>query len=384
METNGKPRILCVDDEPNILDSLRRQLRHHFSVETAPSGKEGLRILEREPTFTVVVSDMRMPGMDGAEFLRRAREQAPDCVRLLLTGQADLDSAISAVNDGNIFRFLTKPCQPEILLAALTAAVEQHRLVTAERVLLEQTLRGCIEALSGILGLASPAAFGRASRAKRHVTDIALSLGVADRWQYEVAAMLSQIGCITLPKETAEKLYRGDPLDEAEVESMRGLPQVNDQLLASIPRLEGVRDILRNQYKYFDGSGIPEDGVSGDEIPLGARILKVALDFDALEARNEKPLEAFDTLRRRAGSYDPTVLEAFAEVLMVGAAGMETREVLLSEVQPGMMFAEDIAGADGELLIARGQEVTPAILERIRDITAHLGVQRSASMLVPT
>jgi DNA-binding NtrC family response regulator len=171
MGTASAPRVLCVDDEPNVLEGLRRQLRRHFSVATANGGILALEVLEREGPFAVVVSDMRMPEMDGAAFLGRVREQAADTVRVLLTGQADLDATIAAVNEANIFRFLTKPCPTESLITALNAAVEQHRLIMAERVLLEQTLHGSVKALTDILGLANPTAFGRAARAKKYVGD---------------------------------------------------------------------------------------------------------------------------------------------------------------------------------------------------------------------
>src|SRR5919204_6882078 len=162
---NGRPRILCVDDEEFILDGLRDTLRRAFEVHTATGASEALAMLRKEPdAYAVVLSDMRMPGMFGSEFLREARTVAPNAVRMLLTGYADVDSAIRAVNDAQLFRFLTKPCEPEQLVRACIAALAQHRLITAERVLLEQTLRGSVNALVEVLALASPAAFGRAGR----------------------------------------------------------------------------------------------------------------------------------------------------------------------------------------------------------------------------
>ena len=155
-EGNAPPRILCVDDERAVLDGLSLHLRRRYQVLTAQSGAEGLEILGREAGINVVVSDMRMPVMDGAAFLTRARALVPDVVRVLLTGQADLDSAIAVINEGRIFRFLTKPCPPATMMGALEAAVEQHRLITSERVLLEQTLHGSIKALTDILALANP------------------------------------------------------------------------------------------------------------------------------------------------------------------------------------------------------------------------------------
>ena len=149
----SSPKILCVDDEPNVLEGLLLHLRRKFEVETAISGAAGLEILQRSDAIAVVMSDMYMPEMNGAEFLSRARQIVPDAARILLTGRADIDSAIAAVNNGQIFRFLTKPCPPLVLLTAIEAGVQQHRLVTAERELLEHTLHGCIKALADVLAV---------------------------------------------------------------------------------------------------------------------------------------------------------------------------------------------------------------------------------------
>src|SRR5262245_28844758 len=130
----AKPVILCVDDERNVVESMELNLRRQYQVKTALSGTQGLEILRSEKEVAVILSDMRMPEMDGAAFLAKARETSPDAVRILLTGFADVEAAVRAVNDGQIFRFLTKPCAPENLLTALAAGIEQHRLITAERV----------------------------------------------------------------------------------------------------------------------------------------------------------------------------------------------------------------------------------------------------------
>jgi len=136
----SEPRILCVDDEPRVLEGLQRVCHHSFTVETAGSGAEALALLDRGAVFEVIVSDMQMPQMNGVALLAEFRTRAPDTIRVLLTGQADINGAIAAVNDGQIFCFLSKPCPAETLIAALEGAVAQHRLVSAEKVLLEQTL----------------------------------------------------------------------------------------------------------------------------------------------------------------------------------------------------------------------------------------------------
>src|SRR5262245_51674395 len=126
-------RILFVDDEENLLAAVARQLRKEFDVETALGGELGLEAIDRNGPYAVVVSDMRMPGMDGIEFLRRVKDRMPDAVRMMLTGNSDLGTAMQAVNEGRIFRFMTKPCPPDMLAASLRSGLEQHRLITAER-----------------------------------------------------------------------------------------------------------------------------------------------------------------------------------------------------------------------------------------------------------
>lgn len=197
------------------------------------------------------------------------RERSPDITRVLLTGQADVDSAVAAINHGQVFRFLTKPCAPQSFLAAVRDSVEQNRLVTAERVLLEQTLRGSIAALAEVLSLSRPLSFGRSVRIKNHAVEIAKAATVPMSWQLDVAATLSQIGCVTLPESTCEKLYYGRPLDSDEAKLAERLPQIGIQLIEHIPRLEGVRSLVEHQNRNYDGAG---GGPIGDAIPLGARV----------------------------------------------------------------------------------------------------------------
>ena len=158
MESTSLPKVLCVDDDRDLLDALTLILRRKFRVATATSGAEGLAKLRKAGPFAVVLSDMRMPAMDGVGFLTRVRDSAPDTVRMVLTGNADVNVAIHAVNEGRIFRFLAKPCPPKQLLSAFEAALEQYRIVTAERLLLEETLRGSIKTLSHILAITNPPA----------------------------------------------------------------------------------------------------------------------------------------------------------------------------------------------------------------------------------
>lgn len=383
MRGAGRPRILCVDDDLDVLAGLRLTLRKRFQVTLASSGAEGLAAVRREDPFAIVLSDMRMPAMDGVGFLTRIREADPTAVRMLLTGDSDLNAAIHAINDGQIFRFLKKPCASGPLLAACQAAATQHRLLTAERVLLEQTLRGSIKALTHVLSITNPAAFGRAARVRDLVCPLSEKLGAPDRWEIEVSAMLSQIACVTLPQETVEKLYYGRPLSESEQASVDRLPEVTEELLSDIPRIEGIREILSMRESRFDGGGRPDDGPVGDALPLGARLLKLALDFDSLEARRTPEDEIFVKLRAREGAYDPKLLDALEDLLRPVTARTVPKDVNLRGLRPGMILAGDVVTRDGRLLMARGNRISAQTIAHLRNFRSNR-IEEPIRVVVPT
>lgn len=377
-----RPRVLCVDDEPSITASVARVLRGNFEVIAAHSPAEGLGLLQQGPAFAVVIADFQMPGMDGAEFLRQARHLSPDTVRVLLTGRRDLAATVDAVNHGQIFRFLAKPPAPDMLTAVITAAAQQHHLITAERVLLEETLHGSIKALVSLLAMVQPAALGRTSRTKRRASALAVHMQVPDRWSVEIAALLSQVGCVTLPADTMDKVERGASLTIEEAALAGRLPSVAESLIAGIPRLETVREILRYQDTHIDGTFSPHPRREGDAIPLGARILKASVDFDVLETQ-KIGFEAALALMEGRGWYDQAVLRAARETWKSEDVPSDEGNIPLSAVAVGMVFAADLLAPDGMLLAARGQEVTAALADRVRfdwDAWAHT---RLVAMVIP-
>ena len=356
------PRVLCVDDEPYVLDGLRDVLRRSFDVRTATSGADGLRALLDEPDgYAIVLSDMRMPVMSGAEFLRRARMIAPDAVRMLLTGHADLEDAIKAVNGARLFRYLTKPCDSDELLRACAAALGYHRLHVAERLVLEQTVRGSVEALGDVLALTNPAAFGRGRRVKRLAGQLAYALGVPAVWEVEVAAMLAQVGAVILPQATADKLYSGLALTEHEAAMVQRVPAVSRGLIGKIPRLDGVLEILDGSYE----THAHPDAV--DPVGRAAQILRIARDYDSLESQGvTKPVALGAMASRRI--YPPEFLTTLANVIGVGRAAPAIREVQLDDLAVGATLASDVVSVDGRLLVARGHPVSEQIIERLTNI----------------
>jgi response regulator RpfG family c-di-GMP phosphodiesterase len=372
--------ILCVDDDANLLEGLKRQLRKQFTLETALSGEAGLAVLKAQGPLAVVVSDMRMPGMNGAQFLAQVRELAPDTVRILLTGQTDIQDAIAAVNEGNIFRFLTKPCSPEVLASALQAALQQYRLVTAERTLLEQTLRGSVKVLTDVLGLVNPVAFGRATRLKRYVLHIARHLHLSDVWRFELAALLCQLGCVTLPPELLKKVHAGQALSVEEQRMYAHHPMVGYELIRHIPRLEVVAEMIARQQEPYAHREALQTVQERDQVLMGAHILKVVLDFDGLVARGMSHHDAVVALSQHADAYG----------MVAALRDMELEEtetvaqlVTVRDLYPGMILDENIRAKTGLLVIAKGHEVTYAMMERLRSYAKRVPLVEPFRVLLP-
>jgi response regulator RpfG family c-di-GMP phosphodiesterase len=360
------PPILLVDDEVPVLDGLRRQLRRKFTVHTASAGAEGLRLLESE-AVSVVVSDMRMPGMDGAAFLAQVRERHPDVVRILLTGHADTQAAIAAVNEGQIYRFLTKPCSPEVLMAEITGAAELNRLTVAEKELLRTTLRRTVEALTATLSLAQPAIHARAERINQIVAELVEALQVEEPWEIEVTSMLAHLGAVTLPPAVLAKLETGRPLDEDERAMDSRVIGLSRDLVAAIPRLERVAAGIGWQRARYDGKNNGPGVPAGDDLPLGARILRVAVDFDAGVTLRPSVQDSITVLRADAGAYDPRVLDALVRCHAAEEVDSPPREMDIFDLEAGMEIFDDIVTSAGVLLVGRGTVVTEALIHRLEN-----------------
>ncbi|MGA2543189.1 MAG: HD domain-containing phosphohydrolase [Verrucomicrobiota bacterium] len=373
-------KILFVDDEPNVLSAIQRQLHQRFEVETAVGPIAGLEALQNGGDYSVVVADMGMPKMSGVEFLAKACEMAPDIVRVMLTGYLNQATAVEAINQGSIFRFLNKPCSTEKLVQTLEAAVAQHNLITAERDLLENTLGGSLKILSEILALAEPKAFGQAEALRDAIRLLAGSLNLTPTWHLEAAALLSQIGSVTIPPELILKSRLGHPLSAGEKEIFNHIPEVGSSLLAQIPRLEGVARIILYQNKNFDGSGFPEDSVAGEAIPVGARMLKILVDIARLESGGLARPAALAQLRARAGRYDPRLLDALEHNPGAAAApsadpALAATTVAFVDLRVGHVLRRNLETKGNMLLVTAGNKITPMLMHRLRNFSSLYGIQ---------
>ncbi len=375
MNDKALPRVLCVDDEPSVLEGLSRTLFEEFDVTTAESGKEGLAIIASEPPFAVVLSDMRMPGMDGAAFLSCVRKRSPDSTRVLLTGHADVESAIAAVNDGHIFRFLNKPCPPDVLAASLHAAAAQHRMIVDRKDLLEKTVKGSVKVLTDVLSLAAPAAFSRASVERRFMRHLVETLELSDGWQYELAAMLSFVGCITVPDGTLDKIYAGQAVPVEEQDIFDQHPEVGFRLLRKIPRFESVALMIR----YQNHDSLPEK-LPG-HIRLGVRMLRVVHVLDEFLVAGYTLTHAIERARDLP-DCDIELLDVMAS-FKDGMHYEQIKTVRVGELRSFMRLEEDVEAADGKLIVSRDHDLTPALIEKIMNLEATLGVREPIRVRIP-
>lgn len=364
-------KVLCVDDDPNVLSGIRRNLQRRVPLDLAASPAEALAKIRADGPYAVCVTDMQMPGMNGIELLREVQAVAPDTVRMMLTGYADRDTAIEAINRGQIYRFLSKPCQPATLLEAIEDGLKQYQLVTGERELLSETLGGAVKMMCDLLSMVSPAAFGRASRARRTIQLLTEQLGCELGWELDLAAMLCQVGCATIPESALELIYRGEQASPAEMVMFRRHPEVGARLIASIPRLEPIAELVAGQ---LTDDGPPPSRETG--------LLRLALDLDTLREAGLDSRGAIAELRRHAVRYDADALTALDQVVAVERS---SHVELLSafELTTGMTIAEPVYADDGVLLAGRGLEVNPTVVERLRNF-AHLGrLSHRFRVLVP-
>ncbi|MDZ7337821.1 MAG: response regulator [candidate division KSB1 bacterium] len=375
-------RVLCIDDDPNILAGYQRILHARFRLDTARSAKEALSKIQHGEPYAVVVSDLRMPEMDGIALLTKVRELSPDTVRIVLTGYADIQMAMAAVNEGSVFRFLAKPCPPEHFAKALEAALRQYRLQRAERELLELTLRGVVDVLAEVLAMVNPLAFSQSTRLRRIVRHMGQTIGVSDLWQYEVAALLSQVGCLVLPQDLLEKVYADLPLSEEEELMYASRTTVGHKLLSAVPRMEKVAAMIARQNESFPPRKSVEELRQADPELLGGQMIKVALAFDNRLLAGASQEQAIGALAMRDEEFQPHLV---ATLYSLPSLRVEMKEafVRLRDLNTTMVLAEDVFTRNGLLLAKNGQEVSMALLHRLQNFARRIGVREPIRVLVP-
>ena len=368
-------RILCVDDEANVVGGLKRSLGFDFDVHTASSGGEALDLIARTGPFATVISDMRMPGMDGAEFLNRVKKLSPNTTRVLLTGYANIHAAIRAVNEGQIFSFLTKPCPPDLLRGTAETAVAQYNLVITEKEHFQKALAGSIRVLTQALEVVDPTTFSRTLRIREIVTHIAEQTDAPNRWQVEVAASLSQM-CMALCERVCEGSREEKPPASSQPRSQLadrdGTPFTARSeaaaaclgLLSQIPRLESVVSMIERHHQLADGATRPDD--DDDPAWLGGRILHAAYAWDRIIVEGHSEEVALAKLRELGAHFPAAFFEALST--LPSADTRVERHVDDDGLRVGMSLAEDLRSTSNALLMVSGHQLNPLSLARLREL----------------
>ena len=379
-------KILIVDDDKSLLAALARAFRGRFSVTTAASGGEGLALIRSSQPFAVVVADMQMPGMNGIEFLLEVAIASPDSTRIMLTGNADMETPIMAVNQGHVFSFLNKPCEEEALGDAIEAGIAQHTTLRAQRLLIEQSLAGSIHALVDLLSVFDPKGFSQTELIREYALRIANKMQVEITWELAVAAQLSGIGTLAVPIEVQKKARLGEPLTLQEEELFGIIPKIGSRLLANIPRMQSVARFVLYSQSNFNGEGAPAGGLRGKELPEEARILMVAVNFVRLVERRKSKFVVVSLMKLQPWKYDPDILAALEQLIMEAPAqGEEPPQSgeAISDLRTGMVLVCDTYSRDGMLLLAAGTRLTPILIELLRSISQIKGIEEPILVLKP-
>jgi response regulator RpfG family c-di-GMP phosphodiesterase len=338
--------LLIVDDEQDIINSLKRELKtEKYDIYSAGSAKEGLELL-RGLDVGVLMSDRMMPGLDGVEFLSQVRDQYPDVVRVLLTGQGTLKSAIDSINHSQIFSYMTKPWSPDELKRTISSAFEHFNLIIENRRLqtltheqnrtlarmnadlerrVEERTRQLQESIKeGVIMLATAAEArddgtgGHILRIRELTRKICIGLKLPPRQTEEISffSMMHDVGKIHIPDRI---LLKPGPLTDQEFDMMKKHTLIGEKILGKKPFYGTAREIARSHHEHWDGTGYP-DGLKGEGIPLSARIVAIADVFDAMthDRHYQKAwpvITAVNDMRFLSGKqFDPGAMDVFLDI----------------------------------------------------------------------
>lgn len=321
MSENQRYKILIVDDEPDNLQLLYRTLRRDYEVTKAQGPLEALEILKETP-FNCILSDHKMPDMDGVEFLRRTYDMYPDTIRLLVTAYSDVEILMNAINYAKIYRYIKKPYSPEELLHIVQLALEYYQLKEDNKKLivdLKDLFSGTINAIMDALDSKDSYTLGRSRRVAFYTSKIiaAMDLNKTEKATIELAALLHDIGMIGVQEDI---LHKVEKLTDEEREEIRKHVFYSVKILEDIKQLDKVTDIIRYHHEFYNGAGYPF-GIKGEEIPLGARIIAIADAYDSLVSfrpyrEGLTPEEALKIIEEKRGEqFDPNILDIFENVV---------------------------------------------------------------------
>lgn len=352
-------RILIVDDDALLLAGLRRQLGETFDLTCVEGGLQAIAEVTSAQTknkpFAVVVCDMRMPEMDGIQTLRRIHDVTPESVLLMLTGNTDQKTAIDAINEGHVHRFFNKPCPAAVLEGAINEALNLYHQTVSERDLMERTLAGSVKVLVDLISVNDPVTAGLAMRIRDYTGRLNADGVFPRRWQLKISSSLALIGQMALPPDLLWKKRAGRPLTAEEQATITRAPEMARNLIINIPRLGKVAEAVYLQDRGYDGSGFPNEGPTGEDIPLDARIIKILKDLgEAAGTTGTTNAEAFARLKANEAQYDPELLTKIRGCLEVPGPAQTSVEppAIPVAADPGQPTPIEAAGDDAGNLSA--------------------------------
>ena len=316
-----KHTILIVDDEVNNLQLLRRTLRHDYNIMTASNGKEALEIVEHHgKEISLIVSDQKMPEMQGTEFLKQVSNEYPDIIKILLTGHLDVDAIVDSINDCHLYQYIVKPFDPEVLKMTIDGGIEKYNLLNNKTLILKdlrELFYKTIKLIAAALDAKDPYTHGHSMRVTMYSMILAKKLNLDDTMleEIETAGLLHDIGKIGIPQRI---LCKPGKLTDEEYEVMKSHPEQGEKMLKDIKKLTLISNWLRTHHEKWDGTGYP-NGLKGEEIPLSGRIIALADTYDAMTSDRpyRKALSheiAIEEIKRCAGTqFDPVLAQLFAE-----------------------------------------------------------------------
>lgn len=365
-------RILVVDDSVDIIESMRALLSQRYQVETAGNGAEAVRMLGMGRNYSVIISDMHMPGMKGIELLALCASLRPLATRILLTADSSRRVSAEAQSVSRCFRVVNKTGSPEDLLATVDLAVREHERAAMENELLDSTYRGTVKLLLELFAATAPESLDMSVRLQRVVRKFADTLNLPLAWEIETATGLARIGMATLPPNVLAKFSEKKRLTSVEQALVNTVPEIGARLIEAVPRLERVAEIIRYQWKHYDGTGLPSDARKGALIPVGARVLKIFTDRAWIELDGATAAEVRKKLEERVGVYDPELLAASflhfpANIVQDSANPSQVLMLPASELKPRQTAVMDITTRSGQRIVAAGSRLSAASIQRIRN-----------------
>lgn len=372
-EPPPRATILVVDDAPDQVALLVDLLKGLYRVQVATTGSKALGLIDGGSRPDLLLLDVMLPDMEGFELCRdlKGRPETREIPILFLTAKSELADEARGFAAGAA-DYITKPFSAALVLARVRTHLEQRRLLDAERSLLEQTLKSAMAVILEMLSMSDPLAWPWNQRLAELAEKVARQLGHAEPWMVSLAAVLSRVGTLAVPEPVLVKVRAKSLLNSEEREAYQRIPEIGFQLLRKIPRLEEVAEMVHYAQKNFNGTGFPKDGLAGEDIPIGARILRVCTDFLPAEPSRDDPRKRVLEMLTRISSYDTEVLFALKDVVEEGffddlaaPAEAEDRSLSISELREGMVLAESVDTHEGQVLLRAGTELKAAHIEKL-------------------